>query len=555
MLQWRGPYKITEVVNRMDYKVEVDGKTKIYHVNLLKKYFDREVDLAGMALESTECMAGVSVLDVEEDENIPSEEDKDLLELPPVGGNETYRDVNISEDLPPSKINEVQKLLEEYADIFTDRPGETKLEHHNIQLMTDLPVRVKPYRMPYTTREIIRTEVEAMLEAGIIEPSNSAYGSPVVLVRKKDGSNRFCIDYRKLNQVTKFDSEPMGNPEDMMAQLDGKRFFTKIDLSKGYWQIPMDEESKEKTAFITPDGCYQFRRMPFGLVNSAATFNRMMRKMLTKCADISHYVDDILAHTVTWKDHVTKLRELFNKIRNAGLTVRPSKCYIGYHRVDFVGHVIGDRQIAMEEEKVARIQDAPAPSTKRQVRSFLGLAGYYRKFIPRYAEVAAPLTDLTKKGQPNTVKWEEPQQKAFDQLKQMLASAPILRMPDFTKVFIVQADASDVGLGAVLLQKHESEIFPVMYASKKLLPREKNYSVIERECLALIFAIKKFQNYIYGTEFIVQTDHQPLAYIQRCKIDSSRIMRWALYLQNYRFHIEAIKGKDNVGADCLSRLC
>ena len=259
--------------------------------------------------------------------------------------------------------------------------------------------------------------------------------------------------------------------------------------------------------------------------------------------------------TAVWTEHVATLRELFNRIRKAVLTIRPSKCCLGYSSLEFVGHMVGSDRIAMEEDKLDRIQDAPAPETKKQVRSFLGLAGYYRKFLPNYAEVATPLTDLTKKGQPNKVTWEEPQQIAFQKLKDMLGSAPVLRMPDFDKPFIVQADASDTGIGAILLQEHPDGLFPILYASKKLLSHERNYSVIERECLALVFAVRKFQKYLYGKEFVLQTDHQPLAYIQRCKIDSARIMRWALYLQNYRFRIQSIKGTKNIGADCMSRLC
>ncbi len=208
----------------------------------------------------------------------------------------------------------------------------------------------------------------------------------------------------------------------------------------------------------------------------------------------------------------------------------------------------------MDPGKLDQIGEAPRPKTKQQVRSFLGLAGYYRKFIPNFAEIAVPITDLTKKGQPNVVRWGDAQERAFQLLKQMLTQAPILRLPDLNRQFIVQADASDTGVGAVLLQEYDDGKFPVAYVSKKLLPRERRYSVIERECLALVYAVRKFNKYLYGKEFVLQTDHQPLAHICRFKAENSRIMRWALYLQTYQFRIEAIKGKDNVGADYMSRL-
>ncbi len=247
------------------------------------------------------------------------------------------------------------------------------------------------------------------------------------------------------------------------------------------------------------------------------------------------------------------LRNLLDRIRSAGLTVRPSKCAMGRDTVEFLGHKIGGNQVWMDTEKLNKIAEAPVPITKKQVRAFLGLTGFYRKFIPNYADVAVPLTDLTKKRQPNKVIWGAKQQESFENLKRCLGQAPILRLPDFTKPFVVQADASDAGIGAVLMQNHEDGMFPVRYVSRKLLEREKNYSTIERECLAIVFAVKKFNEYLYGKEFVLQTDHLPLTHIQRSKTESGRIMRWALYLQNFKFQVQAVKGIENVAADYMSR--
>jgi len=266
------------------------------------------------------------------------------------------------------------------------------------------------------------------------------------------------------------------------------------------------------------------------------------------------FVDDILGHTPTWKEHIQMLRELFAHIRDAGLTARPTKCFVGYEALNFVGHTIGRDNVRMDPHKLEKIRDAPRPITKRQLRAFLGLAGYYSNFVPNYTDVVVPLTDLTKKREPNVIRWGEAQERAFNRLKVLLSQEPILRMPDFGRPFILQTDASETGVGAVLLQSHEDGKFPVTCVSKKLLPRERNYSTIERECLAIVFAIKRLYAYLYGREFVIQTDHQPLAYIQKCKTDNSRIMRWALFLQNFKFKIEAIKGSENVGADYLSRL-
>ena len=531
-----------EVINHMDYKINMEGKHKIFHANLLKLYTPRDDDDVAAA--------GIAVLEVSDNDGVV--DDESLLNLPNTEQKETYRDVNVCPELTEEQKREVWDLLEEFQDIFSDIPGRTKLAEHKVELTTSKPIHVKPYPMPYAKRKEVSEEIEKMLKVGIIEPSSSPYNSPIVMVKKKDGSNRFCVDFRQLNAVTKFDSEPMGDIDEIMSKLCKDKYFTKLDLSKGYWQIPMVESCKEKTAFTTHDGCYQFCMLPFGLMNSGASFNRMARE-LRKGLDIDNYVDDLLLHHELWRCHMETMRATFMRIRKANLTVRPIKCFVGYPSIDFTGHVVGNGEMHMEDDKLQKIRDATPPQSKKQVRSFLGLAGYYRKFIPHFAEIAAPLTDLTKKGQPNKVIWGPSQAKAFKTLRDLLTSAPILRLPDLTRQFILRTDASDVGVGAVLLQRYEDGIFPVAYASKKLLAREQNYSVIERECLAIVFGVRKFQKYIYGTSFLIQTDHAPLAYLQKAKSASQRLMRWALFLQNYKYSVEAIKGSENVGADFLSR--
>ena len=244
-----------------------------------------------------------------------------------------------------------------------------------------------------------------MEKLGIIRKADSPYASPVVIVRKPDGSNRICIDYRKLNKVTVFDGEPTANADDIFAKVGKDKYYSTLDMTKGYYQIKMAEEDIMKTGFVTPDGCYVFQRMPFGLVNSAATYNRMMRKMINdlKCAD--SYIDDIIVHTETWEEHMDILEEFFKRIKSANLTVRPTKCKFGYTKVDFLGHHVGEGEIGLHENNVEKIKAAKPPQTKKEVRSFLGLTGYYRNYIPNYATIAAPLTDLTKKGSPNKVEW------------------------------------------------------------------------------------------------------------------------------------------------------
>jgi len=280
-----------------------------------------------------------------------------------------------------------------------------------------------------------------------------------------------------------------------------------------------------------------------------------MRKLLNGMENVDSFVDDIFVYTYTWEEHVQTLRDLFDRLRRANLTAKPVKCSVGYSNLECLGHLVsGLGQLKPHPDKVGAIKDAPRPETKKQVRSFLGLIGFYRKFVPNFAAIASPLTALTKKGQPNKVPWGVCQENAFNVLKQRLISAPILKLPELSKTFVLRTDASDTGLGAVLLQEQEGVKLPIAYASRKLLPREQNYSVIEKECLALVWGIGKFHTYLFGREFTLQTDHQPLLYLNKAKVANARLMRWALALQPYSFRIEAIRGSENVGADFLSRV-
>lgn len=279
----------------------------------------------------------------------------------------------------------------------------------------------------------------------------------------------------------------------------------------------------------------------------------MMRQVLEGMKQTDNFVDDVISFTDDWMNHLQELKQLFLRVRKSGLTVKPSKCYFGYNSLDYVGHNVGQGCLRTLVDKVKQIVNAPVPKTKKQLRSFLGLAGYYRRFVPSYATVAAPLTDLLRKGSSNKLEWSQAQDSAFKQLKAMLSSQPVLRLPDHDKPYILRTDASDVGLGAVLLQEHEDGVYPVLYLSRKLNGPEKNYCVIERECLAIVWSVSKLQVYLYGKSFVLQTDHRPLLFLDQAKQTNARVMRWALALQSYKFRTESIKGSDNVGADYLSR--
>lgn len=551
-LQWKGPFPVIKAKD-LDYQIDMDGKIKTFHANMLQKYVERETAQTTGGNTYTEhqekgILAAVSLSVVEE-----TSEEVYPIPVPGIESSETVDDCHISETLELTEQQQLTSLLQDFSDVMTDLPGCTPLVKHDIRTTTDQPVRVKPYPVPYQVTETVKTEVKKMLDMDIIEKSDSDYSSPVVLVRKKDGTCRFCVDYRQLNKITIFDAEPMPSTEDLFVKLAGCKYFSKIDLSKGYWQVPMTDEAKRRSAFSTPMGLYQFKVMSFGLVNAPATFSRLMRKVLEGLNNLDNFLDDILVFTVTWEEHVESLRNLLLRLRETKLTARPSKCFFGFEELECLGHMVGRDTLRPVTEKMDSIRSAPTPTTKRQVRSFIGLASYYRKFIPDFAAIAVPLTDLTKKGMPNKVVWEDAQEKAFNTLKNLLSSEPVLRLPDLRKEFTLRTDASDLGLGAVLLQETDGKLHPTAYASRKLLPRERRYAVMEKECLALVWGVMKFQRYLLGKEFCVETDHQPLTCLSKSKVANSRIMRWALLLQTFRMRIKAIPGRDNVGADYLSR--
>ena len=506
------------IVGLNDYKVCVKGQERVYHVNLLKKYFERE-DSVPVGAVAVEVNADISKsgLAKSEAEEVDPVDGVDFLEIGGYVAKESIKDVATGDNLTEEQRAEFIDLASQFQSLFTDAPGTTSLAQHHIKLTSDQPVRSRPYPVPYSLRESLKKDITDMMTMGVIRESSSPYASPVVVVKKKDNTNRICVDYRKLNKLTVFDPEPMPTAEHLFQKLNGDKYFTRIDLSKGYWQISIPEDDIPKTAFVTPDGSYEFLKMPFGMINSAATLKRAMKKLLHGLDNVEFYWDDILVHTRTWEEHIKVLQELFTRLLAAGMTIRPTKCLFGVNTVDFLGHRLEEGLIGLHEDNVAKIRDAPRPTTKKQIRSFMGLAGYYRDFIPNFAALAAPLSDLTRKGQPNKVEWGEAQEKAYQSIKALLTKEPILRLPDPGETNFLRTDASDSGIGAVLMQEHDGKLFPVCYGSKKLSSAERNYSTIEKECLAIVWGFKRFHLYLYGVPFVLQTDHEPLKYMNSAK--------------------------------------
>ena len=454
-------------------------------------------------------------------------------------------------------------LLEEYHDVFsleeTER-GETDWVEMNIDTGDATPIRQAPRRTPFAVRCEVARHLQQMQENGVIQPSSSPWASPIVLVRKKDGTMRFCIDYRKLNEVTKADKFPLPRIDDLLDQLGKAQYFSTLDLAAGYWQIRINEASKEKTAFTTQQGLFEFKVMPFGLTNAPAVFQRLMQKVISGLNPaegpdfVCVYIDDLLIFSRSLEEHLDHLRLVMNRLRQAKLKLKPTKCHFVRHSVEFLGHIITSSGLSPNPKQVAAVQDFPVPQSIHQLRQYLGLTSYYRRFIGRFAKIAAPLYRLTKK----EVKWEWSKecQLAFETLKDKLMQAPVLIYPDFKEKFVLETDASLRGLGAVLSQKKGGLLHPVSYASRSLSSPEKNYSISELETLAVVWAIQHYRAYLYGHEVTVVTDHSAVKAILETPSPSGKHARWWLKVFGSGVKHVEIKyrpGRENVKADSLSR--
>ena len=374
------------------------------------------------------------------------------------------------------------------------------------------------------------------------------------LVSKKDGGVRFCIDYRKLNNQTKKDVYPLPRIDLILDALGKATIRSKLDLTSGYWQIPLQPEDREKTAFMTRDGLFEFLVMPFGLTNAPATFQRVMDMVLSglnwKICMV--YIDDIIVYSQDFDQHLEHLQEIFNRLSENSLVLCPKKCSFCCDELFFLGHKVSNKGIETDSTKIDKVQNAETPKNVKEVQQFLGLASYYRHFIKDFSLIAAPLSSLTG-NIPFT--WQEPQQKAFDLLKQKLTTAPILAYPDFSKPFVLHTDASTHSIGAVLCQEQEGQERVLQYASRSLNPAERNYSTSEKECLSVYHWIKYFRCYLADKEFTVVTDHNALTWLfnKQQEGTNSRLFRWMLQLQAYSFKVLHRAGKKHDNADSMTR--
>ena len=460
----------------------------------------------------------------------------------------------ISSSLNEGEKHAVLETLLEFSDVFEETLGHSDVVTHKIDTGDSAPIRQYPRRLPYAYRHETQSQIKEMLDQNIIQPSSSPWASPVVLVKKKDGKFRFCVDYRKLNSVTKKDAHPLPRMDDLIDALQGSKYFSTLDLRSGYWQLSVEPKDREKTAFVTPDGLWEFLRLPFGVTGGPTTFQRAIEIVLSGLTydTCLCYFDDIIIPSRSIDEQCDRLTRVLSRFRAHNLRVKASKCKFASDQVLFLGHIVSSQGVHTDPAKIQAVSLIPEPLNVEHVRSFLGLAGYYRRFIPNFATIAAPLVALTKKATKFT--WQDSQRHAFQTLKASLCNAPILAYPQLDQPFIVQTDASDLGLGAVLTQRDKSGNERVIsYASRALSEREKAFSATEKEALAVVFALEQFRVYLLGVHFLLVTDHSALQWLHSIE-PKGRIARWVMQLQEYSFTVRHKPGKLHSNADSLSRL-
>lgn len=453
----------------------------------------------------------------------------------------------------------LNKLLNTYDHVFAKSKydvGCIRLEPQRVVLESELPISMRPYRASVKDNEEIKKQIDELLAADIIKPSHSPYSAPITLAYKKDenSKSRMCIDYRKLNSITRTDSEPIPLLNAILDQLTNAKIFSTLDLASGYWHIQIDEKDTEKLAFTSNFGLYEWKRLPFGWKNAPAIFQRTLRQILNKyeIKFALNYFDDIIIFSNSFEEHITHLKTLFSICEKENIKLKFSKCQFAQRKIKFLGYEVEEGKYQPNNANIEIIKKLQPPKNVKDLQRFLGSVNVYNKFIKDYAKLRVPLNKLLKKDV--KFEWTDECQQAFKSLKDALISKPVLTIHNPNYPCHIFVDASGKAIGAVLKQQHpDGSLHPIAYHSRKLKSYEQNYAITELECLAIIDAVDKFYCYLHGTHFTIHTDHASLVWLKNIKNPTGRLFRWSLKLSMYNFDIKYKKGSTNHEADMLSR--
>ena len=470
--------------------------------------------------------------------------------------------VQLSDQLSEDEQAKVRHVLDRCDDVFSVSDsdiGKLTVPEHHIILYDDTPISQKPRRFPEPVTSEIERQCKELQLLDIIEPSTSEWSAPVVPIRKKDGTLRLCVDYRRLNAVTRPEKFPLPNLTDAIFSLHGVRYFSSLDLVRGYYQLPLTDASKMYTAFSTPRGHYQFKRLSFGMKNGPSVFQKNLSTILSGFPQkkVIVYIDDVLLMSETFDEHLDLVERVLSTLAAYGVKVKSSKCNWFTNEVDYLGHIVSSEGLRKSPAYVEKVSQMPLPSTVREMREFLGLANFQRKFVPNFSSLQKPLSEKTGGRKGRKIEWTEEMVSAFEKIKDKIKEDVQLAFPDYSdeaeplELFV---DASGIGAGACLVQKQGEDNRVIAYSSMTFSAAERRYSTIERELAAIRWGVKAFRPFVIGTEFNLHTDHQPLLYLRNMKIVNSRLARTLTDLADFNMRIVYTPGKHNAAADALSRL-
>ena len=548
--RWQGPGTVIDVKSPYSYLIELDqGQRRWLHANKLRPYHSRVNELlinnCAIVYETDEEFGTLPVANT-----TPNDASLPIIRIDPA---------NLSH-LSTEQRQEFLHMLDEFAGVFAENPGLCKIGMHEIHVTPDFkPKRMRAYKVPEVLKPEVARQIQELLDLGFIQPSSSEMSSPIVCVLKGPrGENgvRLCCDYRYLNKFTRGDAYPTPDITDVIHRVGKAHWISSWDTKSGYWQILVKPEQRWLTAFVTDFGVFEWIRMPFGLKCASNSFIRAIQQVLQPIRELNDsYVDDLATFSDNWLAHLSHVRQFLTVMKESGLTLKLEKCNFARSQVTFVGHIIGSGKHGVDPNKVACVETMKPPLTKKEVRQILGFFSYFRSYIPKFSEIAYPLTELTRKDMPNQVNWTTVHQQFFDTLKKCLCEATMLHVISYGQPCGILVDASGVAVGCCLIQWSEEGVEkPIAFASCKLTLSQRVWSTIEREAYAVMYALRKFRNFIFAAKITIFSDHNPLSYLKECAPKSAKLTRWSLGLQEFDIIWIYRPGSKNQAADCLSRL-